>query len=100
MKTENNDAETRFRRIMTDAARRIPRGDDPPYSLGMDLMGNLMPVCDADFAGAAYEMWGGLTDGIDGPPRCDYALSISPFPHRARRLHAWARSRRGVRHPL
>ena len=22
----------------------------------------------ADYAGAAYEMWGWLTDGIDGPP--------------------------------
>lgn len=25
-------------------------------------------LTEADYAGAAYEMWGWLTDGIDGPP--------------------------------
>ena len=32
-------------------------------------MGELGPVLtEADYAGAAYEIWGWLTDGIDGPP--------------------------------
>jgi hypothetical protein len=74
--TEGSNVDARFRQIMTDAAHRILHGDDIPYSLGMDLMAGLGPVLDgADFAGAAYCMWGFLTDGIDGP--APYARGLS-----------------------
>jgi len=60
---------------MTGTARRILRGDDSPYDVGMGLMSDLIPVLEADFAGAAYAMWGFLTDGMDGPP--PYARGLS-----------------------
>lgn len=53
-----------------------PGGDERPYDVGISLMGQLGPVLtEADYAGAAYSMWGFLTDGIDGPPR--YAPGLS-----------------------
>jgi hypothetical protein len=59
----------RFKQIMTASARRMISTGDSPYDEGMRLMGELGQVLgEADFAGAAYEIWGFLTDGIDGPP--------------------------------
>lgn len=62
----------RFRRIMTEAAHRILAGTKSPYEIGIELLGDLAGpelLDKSDFAGAAYMMWGSLTDGIDGPPR-------------------------------
>jgi hypothetical protein len=72
----SSDADARFCEIVNDAARRILRGDDSPYDVGMHLMSDLVPVLQsADFAGTAYAMWGFLTDGIDGPAPYTRGLS-------------------------
>ena len=76
MAEHDGDAEAKFRRIMTNSAKRVLSGDERPYDVGISLMGELgaLPT-EADFAGSAYRMWGFLTDGIDGPPR--YARGLS-----------------------
>ena len=58
---------------------RMPPGlyVNSPCHEGMRLMEELGPVLtQADFAGAAYAIWGWLTDGIDGPPA--YARGQTP----------------------
>jgi hypothetical protein len=70
------DADATFRRVMTTSAQRILAGDEKPYDVALGIMGELLPLLeDASYAGAAYNMWGFLTDGIDGPP--SYARGLS-----------------------
>jgi hypothetical protein len=76
MTERNKNADAEFRRVMTNSAKRLLSGDQRPYEVGIRLMGELVPMLsEAEFAGAAYHMWGFLTDGIDGPPR--YARGLS-----------------------
>lgn len=66
--SENPDA--KFMQMMTASARRLADGTVAPYEEGIRLMGELVPILtEVDYAGAAYEVWAWLTDGIDGPPR-------------------------------
>ena len=62
---------------MTASARRLTGGAVAPYEEGMRLMSELTPLlAEADHSGAAYKVWGELTDGIDGGPR--YARGQTP----------------------
>jgi hypothetical protein len=61
------DADAAFRHVMAASAQRILAGEEKPYDVGLGIMGELLPLLkDASYAGAAYYMWGFLTDGVDG----------------------------------
>jgi hypothetical protein len=75
--TASEDPNERFMQAMTASARRLTGGAVAPYEEGMRLMSELTPLlAEAACSGAAYRVWGELTDGIDGPPR--YARGQTP----------------------
>jgi hypothetical protein len=73
----DREANAEFLRIMSTSTQRMLAGEERPYDVGMRLLGDLGPVLTtADYAGAAYSVWGFLTDGIDGPET--YARGLTP----------------------
>lgn len=77
MTIASEDLDARFMQIMTASARRVAGGTVAPYEEGIRLMGQLVPFLpEVENAGAAYVVWGDLTDGIDGPPA--YARGQTP----------------------
>lgn len=75
MSSHLSHADLRFRQIMTDASRRLLARDEPPYEIGIRLMGDLGEPITAEHSGGAMAMWGWLTDGIDGPPAYSRGLT-------------------------
>jgi hypothetical protein len=82
MGSDSRDANVEFMRVMRAGAERIVSGDERPYDVGMSLMADLNSLFtaegpDPDYAGRAYNVWGFLTDGVDGPPRYARGLTES-----------------------
>jgi Bacterial low temperature requirement A protein (LtrA) len=72
------DADAAFRHVMAASAQRIFAGEEKPYDVGLGIMGELLSLLKAaSYAGAAYYMWGFLTDGVDGPR--SYARGLSEW---------------------
>jgi hypothetical protein len=70
MTIASGDPDARFMQVMTASARSLAYGSEAPYEAGIRLTSDLQPLlAEADYAGAAYEVWAWLTDGIDGGPR-------------------------------
>jgi hypothetical protein len=75
--TATEDPNEQFTQAMTASARRLAGGAVAPDEEGMRLMSELTPLlAEAAYSGAAYKVWGELTDGIDGPP--GYARGQTP----------------------